>query len=83
MELNKACSEKDDIYIFKVRDYTTELVGRRNEQEGFFYVQRGDGNIFRYDDYRVTFSEKIKSGRKENLIEKEDDDPNMPWNFRK
>lgn len=83
MELNKSCSEHDDIYIFKVRDYTTELVGRRNEKEGFFYIQRGDGNIFRYDDYRITFSEKIKSGRKDDPPIEDDDDPNQPWNFRK
>jgi len=54
-----SCSSDDDIYIFKVRDYTTELVGRRNEKEGFYYVQRGDGFIFKYEDYRITFSKKI------------------------
>ena len=53
------CSHEDEIYIFKVRDYTTEIVGRKNVAEDFFYVQRGDGNIQRYDSYRVVSSEKL------------------------
>lgn len=47
-------SKKDKKYSFIVRDYETELVGRRNEEEGFFYVQRGDGFIQKYDIDRVS-----------------------------
>jgi len=31
---------KDDIYVFKVRDYTTEIVGRYNKDEGYYYVEK-------------------------------------------
>ena len=59
LELDKTCSDKDEIHIFKVRDYTTRLVGRKNEKGNFFYIQRGDGFMYKYDSDRVTFSEKI------------------------
>lgn len=48
------CTEKDKIYIFKVRDYITEIVGRKNEEGNFFYIQRGDGAVHKYDSDRVT-----------------------------
>jgi hypothetical protein len=52
-------------WAFKVRDYTTTLVGQRfefNDAFGggvYFLVQRGDGTKYRYDEDRVTWSEKI------------------------
>lgn len=52
-----------DIYIFKVRDYTTILVGKRNVKEGYYYVQRGDGTKYKYDDDRITHSVKIRSSQ--------------------
>ena len=55
----KEVSEKDEIYVFKVRDYTTELVGRKNIEGDFFYIQRGDGSVYKYDSYRVVFSKKL------------------------
>lgn len=43
------------IVSFKVQDYTTELVGRYDEDNMLFYLQRGDGEIvYRYEEYRVT-----------------------------
>ena len=48
------CTEKDKMYSFKVSDYTTEIVGRKNEEGNFFYIQRGDGAVHKYDAGRVT-----------------------------
>ena len=55
----KSCTKKDEMYLFKVDEYTTELIGRKNESEGFFYIQRGDGFIYKYDFDRVEFSIKL------------------------
>ncbi len=44
------------MYSFKVRDYTTEIVGRKNEEGNFFYIQRGDGAVHKYDADRVVQS---------------------------
>jgi hypothetical protein len=51
-----------DIYIFKVRDYTTILVGQMvydEFNEKVFYVQRGDGDKYKYDGYRVEWYKKV------------------------
>lgn len=42
-----------DIYLFKVRDYETILLGRYHDSK--FYIQRGDGLKYEYDDYRVVW----------------------------
>lgn len=47
----------EDIYLFKVRDYTTILVGRY--ENGKYYVQRGDGTKYEYDECRVVWSKKV------------------------
>lgn len=59
--IDKSCTENDEIYMFKVKDYTTDIVGRKNEAGGFFYVQRGDGFVYKYDFDRVEFSWKLHS----------------------
>ena len=60
---NRRESSTDWVYLFKVRDYTTMLVGRRywnNEcKDWVYYVQRGDGTCYTYENYRVTSSELI------------------------
>lgn len=48
----------EDIYLFKVSDYETVLLGRY--ENGKFYVQRGDGTKYEYDEYRVVWARKIK-----------------------
>lgn len=51
-----------DIYIFKVKDYTTILVGQMelNEfKEKVFYIQRGDGEKHKYDEYRIEWFRHI------------------------
>jgi hypothetical protein len=48
----------DDIYLFKVKDYTTVLLGRY--KDGIFYVQRADGFKFEYAEYRVIWKQKLK-----------------------
>jgi hypothetical protein len=57
---NTFCSEKDEMYMFIVRDYTTQLVGRFNKKGDFFYTQRGDGQINKYYSYRVLTYKKLK-----------------------
>jgi hypothetical protein len=42
-----------DIYLFKVKDYTTILLGRYHD--GKFYIQRGDGVKYEYEAYRVVW----------------------------
>ena len=42
-----------DIYLFKVQDYTTILLGRYHD--GKFYIQRGDGVKYEYEAYRVVW----------------------------
>ena len=59
-----------EIYLFKVKDYTTTLVGQYNEEEGYFYIQRGDGEIMaKYDAVtefsRIEWSKKIYSEPRE------------------
>lgn len=54
------CSKNDKIYAFKVRDYSTELVGRKCEGGKFFYIQRGDGLIHTYAEYRVIEYTELK-----------------------
>jgi len=51
---------KDEIYLFKVRDYTTELLGRKNIEGDFYYVQRGDGVMYKYDSDRIIYCKKLK-----------------------
>lgn len=51
-----------DIYKFKVKDYTTILVGQMfldEFNEEVYYVQRGDGTKYKYDKFRIEWSEKI------------------------
>ncbi|BAW19109.1 hypothetical protein [Ralstonia phage RP31] len=43
--------------MFKVTDYTTRLVGFRDDRG--FYVERGDGTRYHYEFYRVVWSRKI------------------------
>ena len=51
-----------DIYVFKVKDYITILIGQMkiNEfNEKVFYVQRGDGNKYEYEEYRIEWYKKV------------------------
>ena len=58
-----------EVVLFKVKDYTTVLVGRREVEkiktgENFsnhwiFYVERGDGTRYRYSGYEVEWFKVI------------------------
>lgn len=51
-----------DIYKFKVKDYTTILVGQMefdDFNEMVFYIQRGDGLKYKYEAYRVEWYELV------------------------
>lgn len=53
----------DEMVLFKVRDYTTEIVGRRmrdSDGEWTYYVERGDGTRYSYEGYRVEFRTNLK-----------------------
>lgn len=49
-----------EIYKFKVKDYSTILIGKKVDpiynykkdtlEEGYFYIQRGDGTKYKYFD---------------------------------
>jgi len=47
------------LFIFKVQDYTTELVGRYNEEKDCYYVQRGDGSKYEYESYRIEWKREL------------------------
>jgi len=50
-----------EIYQFKVKDYTTILYGQRGLTkigEMGYYVQRGDGTRYEYQDYRIEWAKK-------------------------
>jgi hypothetical protein len=49
----------EDIYLFKVSDYTTILLGRYDKEKDCFYVQRGDGVKYEYDEYRIVWRQKL------------------------
>jgi len=48
-----------EVYLFKVKDYTTILVGQRNHNEKCFFVQRGDGTMYKYDYDRIVWSKLV------------------------
>lgn len=50
----------ENIYIFKVKDYTTILIGQYSPEEKCFFIQRGDGTKYSYDEYRIEWSHKLK-----------------------
>ncbi len=54
-----------DIYLFKVKDYTTILLGRYHD--GKFYIQRGDGVKYEYEAYRVVWKRLLNCSRDGNL----------------
>ena len=47
------------LFLFKVRDYTTELIGRYNAEKDCYYVQRGDGSKYEYDTDRITWKREL------------------------
>lgn len=58
--MSKDFTSNDKMYVFKVKDYTTLLVGRYNAKEEVFYIQRGDGLIVnKYESYRITFRREL------------------------
>lgn len=49
----------DNIYLFKVKDYTTEILGRYDKENDCYYVQRGDGTRYEYESYRIVWKHKL------------------------
>lgn len=49
----------DDIYLFKVADYTTILLGRYDVINKSYYIQRGDGTKYEYSEDRITWKQKL------------------------
>jgi hypothetical protein len=47
------------LFLFKVQDYTTELIGRYNEEKDCYYVQGGDGSKYEYDSDRVVWKREL------------------------
>jgi len=48
-------SNDDPIILFKLKDYTTIIVGRWSTTEGCMYVQRGDGTCYSYGAFGVEY----------------------------
>lgn len=49
----------DNVYLFKLADYTTILLGRYDDSKDCFYIQRGDGLKYEYDSNRVNWKQKL------------------------
>jgi len=71
----KRC-DMNEVFIFKVRDYTTALLGRRlmRDCECVYYVQRGDGERYEYEDYRVEWAKRLMVDESSASIVKESQD---------
>lgn len=52
-----ASGSLDNIYLFKVQDFTTILLGRFDN--GKYFVQRGDGTRYEYDEHRIVWKRKL------------------------
>lgn len=60
----------DNIYLFKVQDYNTILLGRYHD--GVYYIQRGDGVKYEYESYRVVWAIKLQLTTKKNIMTPEE-----------
>lgn len=61
-EINRQWSDFSKVYYqFKVKDYTTILVGQKDEATGKFYVQRGDGEKYEYWPDQIEWSKKLQA----------------------
>lgn len=64
-QLKLISPDTDKMYMFKVKDYTTMLLGRKckgnKDVEQFYYVQRGDGETYAYDWYRLEGRIELKT----------------------
>jgi hypothetical protein len=49
----------ENAYVFKVKDYSTHLVGFLNDVNKCFYVIRGDGMRYEYDKDRVEWFQPL------------------------
>ena len=54
-----------EIYIFKVKDFTTILVGQKEGE--YFYIQRGDGEKRQYHECSVEWSKLVCKIEKEEI----------------
>jgi hypothetical protein len=64
------------IYLFKVKDWEKILLGQRNEEDKCFFVQRGNGEKYKYEDYRIVWSKEIYDINEEfvECLEKENNE---------
>ena len=52
-------TRKDKMVLFKLDDFTTEIVGRYDAENDVFYVQRADGTRYNYS-FEVEWSKFLK-----------------------
>lgn len=57
IELNN----KDPMVLFKLKDYTTEIIGRFSIENKNFYIQKGSGDIFTYGNFGVSWVQCLKT----------------------
>jgi hypothetical protein len=50
----------DSVYLFKVKDFSTTLIGRYDNIKDCYYIQRGDGLKYEYTSDRIVWSKKLK-----------------------
>lgn len=58
-EKNIVIEDLCDIYLFKVKDFTTTLLGRYDKNNNCFFVQRGDGTKYEYNEDRIVWKQKL------------------------
>ena len=49
----------ENIFLFKVRDFTTVMLGRYDPDNDCYYVERGDGTRYEYKYYRITWMQEL------------------------
>jgi hypothetical protein len=68
---DNSISKEYDLYVFKVKDYSTILFGKRNKDietellSSFnsFYIERGDGTKYRYGEDEIEWAIRIATIR--------------------
>jgi hypothetical protein len=61
--LDTDASDKDPIILFKLKDYSTQIVGRWSVSNGCLYVQRGDGTCYRYGAWGLEYFQILRQDK--------------------
>jgi hypothetical protein len=46
-------NNKDPMVLFKLTDYSTEIIGRFSIEDNNFYIEKGSGGKFKYGSFGI------------------------------